>query len=96
MNDLSKTDEEQLLVLQEAFEKFQERNKKYKDLWKKGGWLDSAHHIRSKSERIVNLLSTGATLEEAELHIEDAVDLINYAAFFIRNVREACQATATD
>ena len=96
MNDLSKTDADQLLVLQEAFEKFQERNGKYKDLWKKGGWPDSAHHIRSKSERIVNAVTTGATLEEAELYIEDAIDLVNYAVFFVRNVRRACQATATD
>ena len=96
MSNLPATEAEQLLVLQEAFEKFQERNKKYKDLWKKGGWRDSAHHIRSKSERIVHLLSEPSDDSDAELFIEDAIDLINYAAFFVRNVREACQDMATD
>jgi hypothetical protein len=87
--DLEPTDAEQVGVLVEAFRKFQEKNAKYRDLWKQGGWMDSAHHIRHKGARVAMLLTSDASLTEAETMEEDAIDLINYCAFFIRNIREA-------
>lgn len=89
MLSLSTTEQEQLYIFAESFEIFRERNKKYKDLWKEGGWLDSVHHIRSKAARLATLLSGVATLPDAETHLDNALDLPNFAAFFVRNVRSA-------
>lgn len=86
------TESEQLEVLAEAFSKFLERNGKYKDLWRQFGYQDSVHHVRSKAGRLNQLLSEQPTSDELDLAIDDAIDIINYAVFFIRNVREADRA----
>lgn len=80
---LSDTDRSQLQVLGEAFEKFQERNAKYKDLWKEGGVSDSVHHIHHKATRVRVIGST-----DPGAAIDDAIDLLNYTVFFVRNTRD--------
>jgi hypothetical protein len=93
---LDPSEREQLEVLVEALNKFRERNAKYRDLWKEGGWSDSAHHVRHKAAR-VSMCLRGSEHEDGHFssgdpeHLvlleEEAIDLINYATFFIRNVR---------
>lgn len=85
--DLIDTEFEQFNVLAEAFNEFLKKNAKYKDLWKKGGWQDSAHHVRHKAARVAMVLDEQHDMAAGEV-IEDAIDLINYAVFFIRNARE--------
>jgi hypothetical protein len=73
-------------VLKIAMERFLERDKIYKGLWKDGGWPDSANHIRHKASRIA-LCKTGMESdEELAAAVDDAIDSINYNAFFILNV----------
>jgi len=72
---------EQLEVLMEAFVLFQAREQKYHSLWQQYGAVDSYHHMMSKSARCQFYLE-GVTDDES-----DPLDLINYSAFLIRNVR---------
>lgn len=74
---------EQCAVLAHAIETFIERNEEYTDLWKDGGTADSLHHMRHKLMRCERAKSPS-------VKAESAIDLINYAVFFIRNLeREA-------
>jgi len=82
---LHTTEVQQLELLLAAFEKFVDRNHHYRDLWMQGGAADSAHHIKSKTARIV--WSLDRLREGHPLDADDALDLINYAAFFVRNAR---------
>lgn len=77
------------VILGEAFEKFVERDRHYQGLWRKRGWRDSLHHIESKSQRIVHLGQL-QVYEHSDLlvAVDDALDLINYSAFLIRNIRD--------
>jgi hypothetical protein len=86
--DLPATDTNvrQAAVLMEAFDKFQERNAKRHDLWKVFGWKDSALHMRSKAARIALALEGDLDVDPEEL-LDDAIDIINYAVFYVRNVR---------
>lgn len=83
---LSDTNRKQLAVMLEALEIFDERNVKYGDAWKEGGWEDSALHLRSKAVRVYS--STKGTLLKPFDYLDDALDAINYAAFYVRNVRD--------
>jgi len=69
----------QFLVLMEALELFRVRDPHHKSLWKEYGASDTAFHCKSKALRL--------NVAPPE-HLDDALDLINYAAFTIRNVRE--------
>ena len=88
----SQTDIEHAACLVEAMQIFRERNDKYGDLWKEGGAADSAFHLKSKSMRAVILLSKqaqrgGHNPEELEAQVDTGLDLVNYALFYVRNVR---------
>lgn len=87
-------DVEHFKVLLRSLLKFHERDAKHKGLWRYFGAIDSAFQTRAKATRSYNVaiqmlrdpdevLKQG--LEEA---LDDPVDLINYAVFFIRNVEE--------
>jgi len=67
-------------VLFEAVALYEEREKKYKGLWKEGGVADSLRHITSKSARV-------HAIGEGRTDLDDALDLINYTVFLIRNFR---------
>lgn len=71
---------EQLRVYMEAFEVFNEREKKYHSLWMQYGAVDSYQHVRSKAARTQFYL-------EGHEDESDPIDLINYTAFLIRNMR---------
>lgn len=77
--DITDNHLEQLEVFMEAFELFMVRDQHHKSLWKEYGASDTAHHCKSKAMRL--------NVEPAE-HLDDAYDLINYAAFTVRNVKE--------
>lgn len=73
-------------VMKVALERFLERDNVYRGLWKDGGWPDSAGHVRHKSARVA-LCKTGMEDDEQlAAAVDDALDNINYNAFFILNV----------
>lgn len=89
----TETHVEHMEVLLRVFGKFVERNAKYKDLWRINGPRDSANHIESKAARIQHFTrmvpDMDWSLSEIEAPLDDAVDLINYAVFYIRNAEAA-------
>lgn len=70
---VTETNGDQMGVLMEAMKTFGVKNEKYKDLWKDYGEEDILLHIKSKAAR---LMRAGDS--------EDAIDLINYAVFYVR------------
>lgn len=78
--ELDENEREQLGVLLEAFGVFMEREQKYHSVWQQYGAVDSYHHITSKAARC-ELYLNGSGDEN------DAIDLINYGVFLIRNMR---------
>lgn len=78
---------EQMDVFREALELFEQRNNSddgYSDLWKEYGWEDSLVHMRSKLRRVEQRFRNLTSQD-----LDDALDLLNYTVFFIRNVRAA-------
>jgi hypothetical protein len=72
---------EQFNIYIEAFQLFMEREAKYNSLWMQYGAVDSYQHMRSKVAR------TQFLLEGFSEDQDDPLDLINYTAFFLRNLR---------
>jgi len=83
---LTETNVQQMVVYLEAFELFVQRNSTYEDLWKDYGWMDTLTHLRSKSMRLVRKFWRESPSTDKIL-LDDAMDLINYAVFFVRNFR---------
>jgi hypothetical protein len=78
---------EQFRVLMEAFDVFMERNARYRDVWKGSGYRGSLFDLRKKITRMWSVFWQGHPDEKAK-ECDDALDVINYAAFFVRNVRD--------
>jgi hypothetical protein len=79
---------EHLSVLLSAFAVYVERNERHGSLWKKFGWMDSIVSVRGKAARCVQQWYGPQTLEGGPgADLDDAVDLINFAVFLIRNVQ---------
>lgn len=75
-------------VFMRAMEVYSERNKSYKDNWKKMGWRGMLVRIRERQERLWDNFWNGEP-EPANLDgLDDAIDLINFAGFFVRAVDE--------
>lgn len=74
---------DQLRIMAESLTVYEEREKVRGGLWKISGAGDSAHNLKHKGLRVA-FASDQAMMEAA---VDDAHDAINYAAFFIRNVR---------
>jgi len=80
-------------IFDEAYELFEQRDAKYKGLWINGGAEDNAFHLRHKAMRVFRTLQDnlkdlpegmrGEGTSVGEMLVEDAYDLINYAAFYI-------------
>jgi hypothetical protein len=85
-----RTNEQQMAVLLDAFDIFLERNEDREDLWAEYDAEDALLHIRSKAarlERVREKMRDGwdpTKLRKKDL--DEAYDLINYCAFFIRYV----------
>lgn len=93
----------QLEVLMEAAAIYAERNVEYKDNWKRMGWRGQLIRARERAERLWDSLwdeksftefprsdSVGASNQSIVLRkkLDDAFDLINFAAFLVRGVRD--------
>jgi hypothetical protein len=86
-----------VLVLLEAAEIFSDRNAKYKDNWRRQGWRGPLYDLRRKVERVWDHLwdAEPTPLREgidpvslATHDVDDALDIVNYAAILVRAVRE--------
>ena len=81
------TNREQMNVFLDAMQIFELRNAKYGDLWKEYGWRGNLLHIQSKAARVRKVWWDDPAGGRADLSdLDDARDLLNYTAFFIRNV----------
>lgn len=90
LTKLSPSGQEQMVVFYECLRLFEERNTRYKDLWKADGWRGSLFSLKHKVKRLwqqfwIDNAKDKGTKEKPEL--DDAYDAINYIAFFIRNVQ---------
>ncbi len=84
---------QQFDVLVRAFEIFRERSHVRGDLWKDFHVKDAQHHISSKQARISKAIERADSgvlgLTEFEIEVvDDALDIINYAAFIVRHVEK--------
>jgi hypothetical protein len=82
-----------LYVLLQALRTYSIKDQTHKGLWRYFGAIDSAHQARAKATRTYNisiqLLRNPDSFRAGHKDpMDDAIDLINYAAFFIRNVSE--------
>lgn len=100
--EVTDTNVKQAQVMIDALLKFREKNAIYVDLWKDGGAEDSVRHCGHKADRLKAFvkafkLKGGLTPQGSDLpdsHEEamkkafqdDGLDLINYAAFALRNL----------
>lgn len=65
----------------------QEREAKYKGLWKNSGANDNSQNLYSKAQRVKHVLANAVVPEQAMEAEDDLLDIINYASFTLRNVR---------
>lgn len=72
---------EQAEVMLGALRIFAERNARYKDGWATAGWRGVLFDLRKKTERLWRQFWHGQLTIAS---VDDAYDLINFAAFFIR------------
>ncbi len=77
----------QLNVLVEALQIFETR-KIYGDVWRKYGALSNLLSVARKADRLMEIFWHGPGELDHKSSVDDAYDLINYAAFFIRNVTD--------
>lgn len=87
---INEEEEQHLRILLSALGKYHERDMTHRGLWRYFGAIDSAHQLRAKSTRTYNnaigLLKEGSDSDIDP--VDDAIDAINYAVFYIRNVTE--------
>lgn len=76
---------QQLRVFAEALKIYAERNKRYKDSWKDFGWRGMLHDIYKKTHRLWKAWWSGDEQDRGDY--DDAIDLMNFSAFFIRAVK---------
>jgi hypothetical protein len=86
---------EQADVILSALQVYVDRNVKYKDNWRRFGWRGCLFRLRERVERAWDYLWDAPVIEGTELalseelhDLDDMIDLINFAAFTIRAVRE--------
>lgn len=72
-----------LRVMAESMNIYQEREAARGGLWKAAGASDSAHHLKSKGARVKHAVDHAMP----EAGLDDAHDAVNYAVFYVRNVR---------
>lgn len=85
----TETNIDQLRVLMRAMHIFTERNTLRQDLWREDGIIGCAMQCKSKALRLMqNAHAPNVPLADPDEAIDDGLDLINYAAFFIRSTDE--------
>lgn len=97
---LDRMEIEQAMVLIEALKVYSKRNTKYRDNWRRMGWRGLLIRIRERSDRLWDTFWMGVAWKEAGpmdepedrlIDADDALDLINFAAFFVRQTRNASE-----
>jgi hypothetical protein len=79
----------QLEVFAEALRIFASRNAAYGDVWKQYGALSNLLSVARKVDRLMHSWWEGKGAPAMHKDsLDDAIDNINYTAFFIRNARE--------
>lgn len=81
--DITEDNIDQMVVMVEAMQIYQEREQARGGLWKDAGALDSAHHLGSKGRRVL----FAAQRDNFSAAVDDAIDAVNYAVFYVRNWR---------
>lgn len=71
-------------ILETVMDLYVKRDEVHDGLWKKYGAKNNMLHVQSKAARMESLAERGRFPEA----VAEAVDLINYTLFFIRNVGE--------
>lgn len=89
----TESERQQFDVLYRAFEVFRDRNNVRGDLWKDFDIGDPLHHMAGKLARIrkaMERLDSGAIGKQVfeDEVADDALDVINYAAFIVRHVEK--------
>lgn len=79
----------QKAVLDEALDKFVERNRVHQDLWAEDGVAGSVQSAYSKIMRVRSMAERATTPEQMAQLRDDAIDGVNYLVFAIRNLEEA-------
>jgi hypothetical protein len=79
-------------VLMDAYLIYLDRGKKYGQLWRSYGWKGNVFHILSKAARIRRMF-WDSDMEPELAHdmdgvMDDVLDIINYAAFVIMDMRD--------
>jgi len=78
---------QQLSIFIEAVALYQERDKQYGPVWRKYGALSNLLRSAAKVERMIELWWKNPNDEQLHKEpLDDAYDLMNYVAFFVRNV----------
>lgn len=79
------SEEEQLMVLLRALQVYSDRNRDYKDNWRRMGWRGQLIRIRERAERLWDAWWDRS--QPPTQDPDDALDLINFAAFMVRATR---------
>lgn len=95
---LDRANLDQFEVLMEALKIYDERNRKYKDNWRRQGWRSPLFDLRRKVERVWDVFwnatpipevcGPGTEFEIPPYDLDDALDVINFGALSIRAIRE--------
>jgi hypothetical protein len=79
--------DDQMHVFLDAYDIYKERNAVRQDAWRDAGWKGQLVEMRKKLDRLWAVWRRDGTVT-TEKDIDEALDLINATAFFIRCVRE--------
>ena len=79
--------EPQLMVFVEAWALYRERNRLHAGVWREAGWRGVLVDMMKKMYRLWWRFWKGEMKPEGKA-LDDAFDLLNYGAFFIRLARE--------
>lgn len=77
------TEVQQAMVFLEALCTMRGRQQGYKDVWRLSGWRGMLFDVKKKAERLWFQYWFGGGAE----HCDSGIDIINYAAFFVRQFR---------
>jgi hypothetical protein len=91
---------DQTHVLMEALSLYADRNRRYRDNWRRYGWRGGLFRLRERADRAWDVLFDAHTpktasaartvldFESADAGVDDLIDLINLTSFAVRAVRE--------
>lgn len=82
---------DQLSVMLEALTRYEQANVKYKDNWRRMGWRGMLVRVRERAERLWDALwdkDPNRVPIKGKGDLDDAIDLINFACFLVRAVRD--------